>query len=130
MRQLLHILLLMLVLTFGSQNECHALNSDVQHTEQQRKDTLHGISISDQQQPSATLTDASNIYRICNARPQRILPVYGTNSHQTASRMQSHYLLFVSNLYSFTGKYSLREASFFTKASSRYYVYTLRHIIC
>ena len=33
----------------------------------------------------ATLTDASQIYRICSSRPQRIFPTQGSNTERTVT---------------------------------------------
>ena len=80
----------------------------------------------------ATLTDASQIYRICSSRPQRVLPAQGAKSERTVTPFGS--LAFrqhiVKPLYSYYDSRCRREtAPFCMSASCDYYVIALRHII-
>ena len=80
----------------------------------------------------ATLTDASQIYRICSSRPQRILPAQGSKPgrHLTSSGgfALGHHI--VKPLYSYYDSRCRQEsAPFCMSASCDYYVIALRHII-
>ena len=79
----------------------------------------------------ATLTDATQLYRICSSRPQRILPTQGSRSERTPlpsfSSVRQH---FVKPLRSyFDSRCRLESAPFCLSVSSEYYVIALRHII-
>ena len=80
----------------------------------------------------ATLTDASQMYRICSSRPQRILPTLGSKTGRTVTpfgcfAIRQH---IVKPLYSYYDSRSRREtAPFCLSASCDYYVIALRHII-
>ena len=83
-------------------------------------------------QQEATLTDASQIYRICSSRPQRILPTQGSKTERTVTPYGS--LAFrhrnVKPLYSYyDSRCRLETAPFCLSASCDYYVIALRHIL-
>lgn len=80
----------------------------------------------------ATLTDASQIYRICSSRPQRILPTQGSKTERTVTPFGSfairHHI--VKPIYSYyDSRCRLETAPFCLSASCDYYVIALRHII-
>ena len=80
----------------------------------------------------ATLTDASQIYRICSSRPQRILPTHGSKTERTITPFgrfaQRQHI--VKPLYSYhDSRCRLETAPFCLSASCDYYVIALRHII-
>ena len=85
-----------------------------------------------QHHQEATLTDASQIYRICSSRPQRILPTQGsrTDRYTTpfgALAIRQHN---VNPFYSYhDSRCRLETAPFCQSASCDYYVIALRHII-
>lgn len=85
---------------------------------------------SDHYPHAAVLTDGRGLYRVCNTRPQRVLPHYGSQHergtgrtvlalHQTVKLFQSLY----------DGRCRRESAPFCSAASCRYYVYALRHIL-
>jgi len=85
-----------------------------------------------QHHQEATLTDASQIYRICSSRPQRILPIHGSKTERTVTPFGSfairHHI--VKPLYSYNdSRCRLETAPFCMSASCDYYVIALRHII-
>ena len=89
------------------------------------------VSPQRQQPHEATLTDASQLYRICSSRPQRILPTQGSRSGRTLtlsfSVARQH---IVKPLHSFYDSRCRQEsAPFCLSASCDYYVIALRHII-
>ena len=85
-----------------------------------------------QQPHEATLTDASQLYRVCSSRPQRILPSQGQKTERTitpfgSSAQRQH---IVKRLYSHYDSRCRKEtAPFCMSASCDYYVIALRHII-
>ena len=87
-----------------------------------------------QHQPrmEATLTDATQIYRICNSRPQRILPTQGSKTERTITPYSSSAIrtYIAKTLYSYyDSRCRLETAPFCMSASCDYYVIALRHII-
>ena len=80
----------------------------------------------------ATLTDASQIYRVCSSRPQRILPSQGSRTERTITpfgnlALRQH---IVKHLYTYYDSRCRQEtAPFCMSASCNYYVIALRHII-
>lgn len=83
------------------------------------------------QHHEATLTDASQLYRVCSSRPQRILPTHGSRTTRigtpTFSLVRQH---IVKPLHSFyNGRCRMESAPFCLSASCDYYVIALRHII-
>jgi hypothetical protein len=85
-----------------------------------------------QHQQEATLTDASQIYRICSSRPQRVLPTQGAKTERTITPFGSFAIRqhIVKPLYSYYDSRCRREtAPFCLSASCDYYVIALRHII-
>ena len=85
-----------------------------------------------QHHQEATLTDASQIYRICSSRPQRILHIHGSKTERTVTPFGTfairHHI--VKPLYSYyDSRCRLETAPFCMSASCDYYVIALRHII-
>ena len=80
----------------------------------------------------ATLTDASQLYRVCSSRPQRILPSQGSRTEITITpfgnlALRQH---IVKHLYTYYDSRCRQEtAPFCMSASCDYYVIALRHII-
>ena len=80
----------------------------------------------------ATLTDASQIYRVCSSRPQRILPSQGSRTERTITpfgnlALRQH---IVKHLYTYYDSRCRQEtAPFCMLASCDYYIIALRHII-
>ncbi len=84
-----------------------------------------------QQRHEATLTDATQLYRICSSRPHRILPTQGSRSERTLTPgfnlVRLHH---VKRLHSyFDSRCRLESAPFCLSSSCDYYVIALRHII-
>ena len=85
-----------------------------------------------QQPHEAMLKDASQLYRICSSRPQRILSTQGSKTERTITPfdnfVQRHHI--VKHLYSHYDSRCRKEtAPFCMSASCDYYVIALRHII-
>ncbi len=84
-----------------------------------------------QRHHEATLTDATQLYRICSSRPQRINPTHGSKSEPSSSLCIGFAQRYVVKLPKFFHDYRLRlnTAPFRMSASRDYYVIALRHII-
>ena len=85
----------------------------------------------DQRHHETTLTDATSLYRICNTRPQRIMPTYGSKSERSVSQfrllMQRHIVKPLRFLHD--SRRRQETAPFCLSASCHYYVLALRHIL-
>jgi len=83
------------------------------------------------QHHEATLTDISQLNRICSSRPQQILPTQVSRSGRTqTSFFNTHRLHLSKSLHSYyDSRCRLESAPFCLSASCDYYVIALRHII-
>ena len=109
---------------------------------QSKDDALAGIPLQpmestvmvplQQHHHEATLTDASQLYRVCSSRPQRILPSQGSRTERTITpfgnlALRQH---IVKHLYTcYDSRCRQETAPFCMSASCDYYVIALRHII-
>ena len=128
MKRLLPILIIILACAWGSIGK----NMNVFECNHQpiKKTTQIGCFDYGQRKQAAILSDAHNLYRICNSRPQRILPTF------QAERTTSNGKLPIDNsclLYSyfkliFKGRNCFSTASIPFVASCKYYILQ-RHII-
>ena len=79
----------------------------------------------------ATLTDASQLYRICSSRPQRINPTQGGKTNRTTNMcggvVRRHIVKPFKSFHD--SRCRLETAPFCLSASRDYYVIALRHII-
>ena len=80
----------------------------------------------------ATLTDATQLYRVCSLRPQRILPSQGSKTERTITpfsnfALRQHIVKHFNSYYD--GRCRKETAPFCMSASCDYYVIALRHII-
>jgi hypothetical protein len=80
----------------------------------------------------ATLTDATQLYRVCSSRPQRILPSQGSKTERTITpfsnfALRQHIVKHFNSYYD--GRCRKETAPFCMSASCDYYVIALRHII-
>lgn len=94
---------------------------------QQRNDKVDKVEQKENHH-EAMLNDASNIYRVCNGRPQRLLPTWQVTSHST----KLPYLhQFYQHLYThFGGRPRSESAPIHFDVSCKYYVICLRHLRC
>lgn len=82
----------------------------------------------------AMVSDAQNLYRICNSRPQRIVPVWGADyaPGQAQGRMSTltnyKYFQFLQLLY--RGAPREESAPIHFEVACRYYVICLRRLLC
>ena len=90
------------------------------------------VVTSQREQPhEATLTDASELYRICSSRPQRVLPTQGPRSKRTLTpSFNVVRQRIITQLHSYyDSRCRLESSPFCLSASCDYYVIALRHII-
>lgn len=99
--------------------------------QQQRKDKVQKVEPRENNQ-EAMLSDGQSMGRICNSRPQRIIPSWGANHPSTtATNKFSYYNRFSQPFYLLFGGTPRQEtAPYHFDVASRYYVICLRHLIC
>lgn len=104
---------------------------DVQQTLDCQKTSASSIvTPQDSRHHEATLTDATSLYRICNTRPQRIIPTYGSKTERTISPFKFALRQIVQPFkFCHDNRRRLETAPFCLLASCQYYVLALRHII-
>lgn len=107
-------------------------DGDIQQVQEQCQSTSSQIiTPQDEQHQEATITDATSLYRICNTRPQRIIPTFGSKSEQSINQFrllaQRHIVKPLRFLHD--NRRRLETAPFSLPASCHYYVIALRHII-
>jgi len=109
---------------------------------QSKDDALAGIPLQptestvmiplQQHHHEATLTDASQLYRVCSSHPQRILPSQASKTERTITpfgnfALRQHIVKHFNSYYD--SRCRQETAPFCTSASCDYYVIALRHII-
>ena len=99
-----------------------------------KKDGLAKVE-HDKSQPEAQLENASQLaYRICSSRPQRLLPNGNMHNSQTASRLLTNRIRYLSSLLSAIGggmePFRQETAPIHFDVASKYYVICLRHLLC
>ena len=89
------------------------------------------LSVEEREHSEATLTDASQLYRICHSRPQRVIPTHGPKTERTPNHttaMTRHHI--VKPLFSFyDGRCRQETAPFRASSQCAYYIIALRRII-
>ena len=63
----------------------------------QRNDKLQKVEQKENSH-DAVLTDASNVYRVCNCRPQRIVPTWLTSSYGQGNKLPYYHKFFSPSL--------------------------------
>ena len=120
LRRILLFITLVLAMAFGSYGESHAAPFT--------KDRLQKVEEHKPQQ-QAVLTDSSNIYRICNARPQRVIPCWAfETSTPNKLPLKNHFYHFLLTTY--RGHERQESAPIHFDVASKYYVICLRHLLC
>lgn len=98
--------------------------------EQEQRIATSVMTPLDNRHHEATLTDATNLYRVCSSRPQRILPTQGSKTERTSNPyciVRRHIVKPIQFLHD--SRRRLETAPFCMPASCHYYVIALRHII-
>ncbi len=83
------------------------------------------------QQQEAILADARDSYRVCNTRPQRLLPSQGAKQERTSGKQPCdlHYHKHYSLKRIFGGRARTETAPFSFVVSRDYYIIALRRIL-
>ncbi|MBQ7421676.1 MAG: hypothetical protein IJV27_06025 [Prevotella sp.] len=77
------------------------------------------------------LNDARSIYRLCNTRPQRLLPTHGSKPGKSIGRLLAVRRPRLKQFFFLhDGRRRLETAPFQSAASRDYYVFALRRILC
>ncbi len=130
MKQLVLYILFLMAVVFGAHGEVSAASESAQAPTDKLQKVEHK-----QENPVAQLEDASTIaYRVCNSRPERLVPTGNIHANPSASRLPFHKIRFLSSLLSasFGGWETLRQESapIHFDVVSKYYVICLRHLRC
>jgi len=122
---LLFLIVVLLTVSYGWQDKDCAQEKEVQ---EQRDATV--VTPQDSRHYEATLTDATNLYRVCSSRPQRILSTHASKTERTANPCGFVRVQIVKSLHFLhDSRRRLETAPFCLSASCLYYVIALRHII-
>ena len=98
---------------------------------QERKDRLCAVVLHAEDTHEAVLTDASHLSRICNSRPQRLIPSWILAFQGQQEKLSIYKAKFYESfLLSFRGRERLESAPIHFDVASRYYVICLRHLVC
>lgn len=140
MKRFLHVIILLIALTFGCVSEVACFDVShwsvawetaeaMQHSKQNKSDNDYAFdSFSRNKNGVANIQDVQNIYRICNSRPQRVLSSFRTN--KLTGKMPLLYK-YTKCIKSYTaGKFKLETAPYQTEVACDYYIIALRHILC
>lgn len=97
--------------------------------QEHKSDALRGFTFQQDGDTTALLSDASTIYRICNSRPQRVLPIFHAPHQHLSGRnpflFSSNYNL--KNIHGWVGLIDFLPCH--STVPSDYYIIALRHII-
>ena len=140
MRQLILYILFLVSMVFSGYGEVSAASisftPEDSYTEEasHKKDGLTKVEY-DKSQPEAQLENASQLaYRICSSRPQRLLPSGNMHNSQTASRLLTNRIRYLSSLLSAIegGMEPFRQetAPIHFDVACKYYVICLRRLLC
>lgn len=121
-RHLWMIFTLLLTLAFGCPGEASAAFPKDKLVQTVHPDSPH----------EALLTDASSLLRLCNARPERIVPAANFVLLRHLSKLPSFYKskFYQTLLLDFRGKSRTESAPYRFGAACRYYVFCLGHLLC
>lgn len=117
----------MFVMVFGGHGKVSAASTS-QHTMRDKIQKVEPIEHAN----DALLTENTSLYRICNARPERIIPIgfsiYGSSLGKLSLIYKTKF--YQSLLCLFRGMERLESAPVHFDVASRYYVICLRHLLC
>lgn len=125
MRRSVKILLLLLTILLGSPCDLSANNG------KEKKKFIPVECITDNGKATgAVIVNAQNLVRICNSRPQRILPSSIGKPERMTSR--THHLLLTNHLQNHLAEWASKTdtSPFLPAVSSDYFVFALRRLLC
>ena len=141
MKTWIQTILLFLVLLLGNQNNCIAHGNDTRpgmtekgcasgyYDDEKSKDRIYEDTIEPAQRQTALITDTSQTVRLCNTRPQRILPSFTAKPTHLLGRntfQNKFYSLHFRGIDRYLTKVTTPIPS---SAACDYYVIALRQII-
>ena len=121
-RHLLLIFIMVATMVLGNHGTAHAATPTRDKLQKvERHEPLH----------NAVLSDTTSLYRLCNARPERLVPNgCNTDSPTRLSKLPYKYKFYQSLFNIFHGKEREESAPFHFDVASKYYVFCLRHLLC
>lgn len=130
----LHLLVIAFLLLTGCQdlqdsdNGIIARNSSEITSNRGSNDSLHETGVNEPAPPAAILQNYRLSFRICNVRPQRLMPTQGNSHNRLTSKQSIPFYKKNINLHH-DGRRRQETSPFRTFTSSDYYVIALRHIV-
>lgn len=121
-RHLLLILTMVVTMVLGNHGTAHAASPSRDKLQKvEHHEPLH----------NAVLSDTASLYRICNARPERLVPHgWSSDSPIHPSKLPYKFKFYQSLFTTFHGKGREESAPIHFDVASKYYVVCLRHLLC
>lgn len=141
MKTWIQTLLLLLVLLLGNQNTCIAHANDTRpgmaekgatsgyYDDGKGKDRIYEDTIEPTQRQTALITDTSQNIRLCNTRPQRILPTFTAKPTHLISQNTFHNKFCSLHFQGIDRYLTTVTTPIPSSAACDYYVIALRQII-
>lgn len=141
MKTWIQTLLLFLVLLLGNQNTCTAHANDMRpgmaedggtfgfNDDEKSKDRIYEDTIEPAQRQNALISDTSQTVRLCNTRPQRILPSFTAKPTHLLSRNTFHNKFYSLHFQGIDRYLTTVTTPIPSSAVCDYYVIALRQII-
>lgn len=141
MKTWIQTLLLFLVLLLGNQNTCTAHANDTRpgmakegctsrySDDEKNKDRIYENTIEPAQRQTALITDTSQTVRLCNTRPQRILPSFIAKPTHLLCRNMFHNRFYSLHFQGIDRYLTTVTTPIPSSAACDYYVIALRQII-
>lgn len=141
MKTWIQTLLLLLVLLLGNQNTCIAHANDTRpgmaedggtygySDDEKNKNRIYENTIEPAQRQTALITDNSQTVRLCNTRPQRILPTFTDKPTHLLGRNMFHNKFYSLHFQGIDRYLTTVTTPIPSSAACDYYVIALRQII-
>lgn len=141
MKTWIQTLLLFLVLLLGNQNTCTAHDTITgpgmagagsasgYYADEKSKDRIYENTIEPAQRQTALITDTSQTVRLCNTRPQRILPSFTAKPTHLLSQNTFHNKFYSLHFQGIDRYLTTVTTPIPSSAACDYYVIALRQII-
>lgn len=141
MKTWIQTLLLFLVLLLGNQNSCTAHANDTRpgmaevgstsgyYADEKSKDRIYEDTIEPTQRQTALISDTSQTVRLCNNRPQRILPSFTAKPTHLLGRNMFHNKFYSLHFQGIDRYLTTVTTPIPSSAACDYYVIALRQII-
>lgn len=141
MKTWIQTLLLFLVLLLGNQNSCTAHANDTRpgmaevgstsgyYADEKSKDRIYEDTIEPTQRQTALITDTSQTVRLCNTRPQRILPTFTAKPTHLLGQNMFHNKFYSLHFQGIDRYLTTVTTPIPSSAACDYYVIALRQII-